>query len=197
MTLILFQFIQVVVLLGFLFFISDLRKKEELFTKSRSVPFLMWIISAILAIGYFFIIVFIMQSISIFDQIALLLTILGTFCIIRSRYDLGSCKNREEFVRSESLFVKNGIYRYLRHPMYFGAFLFIFGALFTIIFHTPIWFGAIMVILAASILAFIILSAQYEELTLREKFGNEYLIYYSEVRAVFPVRKSHKSKGSK
>ncbi|HEC32975.1 MAG TPA: hypothetical protein ENI63_01795 [Candidatus Kaiserbacteria bacterium] len=60
---------------------------------------------------------------------AFLLTFLGAFMMIVARWQLHSLSMYEVFFANSQLIIKNGIYRYFKHPMYVGIFLIMIGSL--------------------------------------------------------------------
>jgi len=104
------------------------------------------------------------------------LTTLGVYWLFSS---IGSGITPTSATRKEHKLVTNGIYRYIRHPLYtFGASMFIsFGMI------ADNWFIA-----ALGILTFILMAIRTpkEEANLIEKFGDEYREYMKQTGRFFP-----------
>lgn len=73
----------------------------------------------------------------------------------------------------------NGIHKYMRHPLYSGTILFVFGLFF--IFPT-----LSNLIAAAFLFLYILIGISFEEKKLIKEFGNDYLEYRSKVAGLIP-----------
>ncbi len=105
-----------------------------------------------------------------------ILCVLGIYWLFSS---IGSGITPTSATRTEHKLVTNGIYRYIRHPLYtFGASMFVaFGMM------ADSWFIA-----ALGILTFILMAIRTpkEEANLIEKFGDEYREYMKSTGQFFP-----------
>lgn len=108
--------------------------------------------------------------------------VIGIFCIFGIYWlfsSIGSGITPTSATRKEHKLVTNGIYRYIRHPLYtFGASLFVsFGMM------ADTWFIA-----ALGILTFILMAIRTpkEEANLIEKFGDEYREYMKRTGRFLP-----------
>jgi protein-S-isoprenylcysteine O-methyltransferase Ste14 len=104
------------------------------------------------------------------------LCVAGVYWLFSS---IGSGITPVSATRKEHVLVTNGIYRYIRHPLYtFGSSLFVsFGMM------ADNWFIAL-----AGILAFIVMAVRTpkEEANLIEKFGNQYREYMKRTGRFLP-----------
>lgn len=94
----------------------------------------------------------------------------------------------------EQGFTKEGILRYVRHPLYSGSMLFLAGYLI----FAPNIVNLISVI---CMITYFIIGSHFEEKKLIKTFGKEYLIYKSKVPAFIPnigllLKRSIKAKNS-
>ena len=109
---------------------------------------------------------------SIFQAIGLLLVIIGISMSMLARINLGTnwAHAAEYQVKIGQTLVTNGIYAYIRHPIYFGMSLAYIGA--------EIIAGSKLFLILTPVLAFITLrQANKEEVLLSEKFGTQYTNY--------------------
>jgi protein-S-isoprenylcysteine O-methyltransferase Ste14 len=82
------------------------------------------------------------------------------------------------FERTTTL-VTDGIYRYIRHPLYSSLFLLTWG----ILFKDPSWLG---LALAAAASAFLVATARADEAECLDCFGTEYRQYMQHTRMFIP-----------
>ena len=75
--------------------------------------------------------------------------------------------------------VQSGPYAFVRHPMYFGAWVFMFGLLLVY----PTW---AILILFVSMLASFIGRARREEITLADRFGSAWVEYKKRTKMIVP-----------
>lgn len=132
------------------------------------------------------------------SSIGLSLASFGILIVIRSfsYYDtaefLGLRQAKGDF--EEQGFTKEGILRYVRHPLYSGSMLFLVGYLI----FAPNIVNLISVI---CMVTYFIIGSYFEEKKLIKTFGKEYLIYKSKVPAFIPnigllLKRSIKAKNS-
>lgn len=115
-----------------------------------------------------------------FTTISLVVMILGLALRTWAIYTLGSYFTMHLSIQKEHKIIRNGPYKYIRHPSYVGAFLTYLGT--TIFLHA--WFALIA---AAVILPIAWLRRMhYEEKLLIEEFGEEYKSYCRSVKRVIP-----------
>ena len=86
--------------------------------------------------------------------------------------------------RDEAEVINTGVFRIVRHPIYLGAILFYLGA--TI--FTMSLLSAIFLLL---IIGFYIVISKYEERILTKAFGNDYLEYKKKTGMLFPKLRSN------
>jgi len=81
--------------------------------------------------------------------------------------------------RSEPGVINSGVFKLVRHPIYTGAILFYLGA-------SLITLSIASALFCLLIIAFYILIARYEEGILTEEFGDDYLNYKKKTGMLFP-----------
>ena len=107
---------------------------------------------------------------------------LMVFCIRKYFISLSGLRSLFYEKSSETLMI-NGIHRYIRHPLYLGTFLFIWG-LFLI---QPY----ISLLIANTIItAYTLIGIRFEEDKLVEEFGDRYMQYKKKVPKLFPFIKT-------
>lgn len=119
-----------------------------------------------------------------FDYIALAAMVFGLLLRTWGVRTLGRYFTWHVSVQSEQQVIRDGPYRFIRHPGYSGGLVSYFFS--TIFLHA--WFAAIV---AAIVLPFAFLRRiHHEEKLLTAHFGNAYTDYQQEVGALFPKIKS-------
>ena len=83
----------------------------------------------------------------------------------------------------------HGIHKYVRHPLYSGTLLFIWGLFFIF----PFLNNLIAVVI---ITVYVVIGIKYEEKKLIETFAEVYISYMKEVPSLVPWTKKSKKKGS-
>ena len=81
--------------------------------------------------------------------------------------------------RTEPSVINSGVFRIVRHPIYTGAILFYLGA-------SLITMSIASAVFLLVIIAFYITICRYEERILTEAFGNDYLEYKNKTGMLFP-----------
>ncbi len=114
--LIVFKFLQSLIVIALLFFILDIRATRRQFIKSR-IPLFMGVIFSFYVLGYFLTLFIFPESVTVFDWLALILTVLGLSLVLKARFDLREFYAWPGFLRPDAKIVKTGIYSYIRHPI--------------------------------------------------------------------------------
>jgi protein-S-isoprenylcysteine O-methyltransferase len=112
--------------------------------------------------------------------ISLIIMILGLILRTWAIYTLGNYFTMHLVIQKEHKIIRNGPYKYLRHPSYVGAFLTYLGT--TIFLHS--WFSSIVAVVILSIAW--LRRMHYEEKLLLEKFGEEYKSYCKTAKRAIP-----------
>ena len=185
----LFKIGQFLIVFCFTFFISDLRKKIN--SKPLINKVFIWImkLSYIIPIVIYGYILATLDDLHIFDYTALIVTILGAVTVIKAKIDLGEYHVWAGYGREKTKLVIEGIYRWVRHPIYVGIFIFIFGSSLTVISHLK-WFLLVPFFASLSyIMVFLIIASKKEEAFLRKKFDDKFSRYCKQVHPFLPFQK--------
>jgi protein-S-isoprenylcysteine O-methyltransferase Ste14 len=112
--------------------------------------------------------------------IGILLLITGILCLWFSHYNLGSNWTPVLGITMEHKLVKNGIYKYIRHPMYSAHIFWALGQIAVL----PNWIAGFSLILFSILLP--LLRIRDEEYMMIEQFGEEYKTYMKDTGAILP-----------
>ncbi|MBN2275985.1 MAG: isoprenylcysteine carboxylmethyltransferase family protein [Bacteroidales bacterium] len=120
---------------------------------------------------------------SIFGIIILIIAII---CLWFSHYNLGSNWTPTLGIKKDHRLVKNGIYKYIRHPMYSAHIIWALGQMALL----PNWIAGFSFILFSILLP--LLRIKDEEHMMIEQFGERYKRYMKESGIIFPRLKFNK-----
>jgi protein-S-isoprenylcysteine O-methyltransferase Ste14 len=113
----------------------------------------------------------------------LLIYILGIGIVLWARRTLGKnwgvSTSRQAKLRDDHELIQSGPYAFVRHPMYFGSWVFILGLLMLY----PMW---VILMLAVSMLAAFFMRARREEAVLAERFGSVWKEYTKRTTRFIP-----------
>jgi protein-S-isoprenylcysteine O-methyltransferase Ste14 len=104
----------------------------------------------------------------------------GLWLFYRSHADLGRNWSVTLQIREGHALVTDGVYRYLRHPMYLALFLYSIGQMLAL----PNWFAGPSYLVSFGILFALRLHA--EEKMMLEEFGDRYLAYIARTKRLIP-----------
>ncbi len=188
-----FRIIQLAVLGLFVVYISDFRRKKGM------VPLIGERWTYVLKASYFLPLVayvyvlLTMESLVVFDFMAFAATVAGTALIIRAKRDLAAHHTWVGYCLPATKFTANGIYAYIRHPLYTGIYVVVLGAFFTIIPHADWQAYTTLAITAgvcmAYIMGFLAYLANKETKLLAKKHGKPFEHYKLHVHPFLPLRK--------
>lgn len=188
-----FKIVQFIILCTFVVFISDFRKKEgmsplvhegwiHLLKISYLVPFLIYLQ-----------ILFTMTQISAFDAPAMGLTLLGTALVGKAKNDLSSRHTWAGYCSGSVKLMTDGVYAYIRHPIYTGIFMLIAGSLFTILprlnLSSSLALAAAALISVSYTMSFLAFLASKETRAMLAKHGPAFKHYVKTVHPFLPIRK--------
>jgi len=185
----LFKIVQFITLIIFTAFISDLRKKEEmhpLINEKLTIAVKILYFVPISIYGYT---VATLDFLLITDFVGLALAILGTVLVVKAKIDLGEYHAWTGYQLRVTKLVTKGIYSYIRHPLYTGIYIFIFGTFLTLITHAQWYLTGIWLIILVYIMVFLAVTAARETKLLAQKVGDEFLRYQSRVHSFLPIRR--------
>lgn len=113
----------------------------------------------------------------------LLIYVLGIGIVLWARSTLGKnwgvSTSQQVKLRKDHELIQSGPYALVRHPMYFGAWVFMLGLLMIY----PVW---VILILAVSMIASFFLRARREETALAERFGTAWTEYRKRTKSFVP-----------
>ncbi len=184
-----FKLVQFITMGVFVFFISDFRKKTEM------VPLVNEKITKLLKFSYFGPLIIcgytlaIMDYLTYFDFLALVLTFLGTIVVAKAKLDLGICHTWAGYCKKSSELEVSGIYAYIRHPLYTGIHLFSVGELLTLTFHAQWYLTLIAIIMGFFMISFLTITASKETDYLTKSIGDNFIRYKEQVHPFLPIKK--------
>ena len=184
-----FKIVQLVIIIVFTVFISDLRKKSQSPLISQT-PLKALKLCYLVPICIYAYTIVTLVSLSYFDALALVTTCMGTLLVAISKTSLGDKHTWAGYChKTSNCFRAEGVYSYIRHPLYTGIFIFSMGGFFTFILN-PMWFLPAIVVLATT--SFLAIVAKRETAHLSEKFGEPFNEYKKQVHAFLPLGRSRK-----
>lgn len=187
--LIAFKLLQIVILLAFIFFISDFRKKNQNIPIIKVNLILVLRIIYIFPIGSYSVVFFTLDTILISDIIALFVNLFGMLLVAKAKIDLGPNHTWTGYCKENTNIVKTGSYSYIRHPLYLGIFIYSMGALFTIIPHSPYYITAGFISFIIMLFLLLSLIAKRETEFLSKNYREEFNKYKNQVHPFLPLRK--------
>ncbi len=113
------------------------------------------------------------------SEIGLVLTIAGIAFAIWARFFLGTNWSATPAVKQNHLLIRNGPYRIVRHPIYSGLLLAMFGTALAV----GRWRGLIGLAVLSAAWHF---KSRTEERYMEEEFGSEYQRYRRQVKGLIP-----------
>ena len=106
--------------------------------------------------------------------------VIGLWLFYRSHADLGTNWSITLEVREEHRLITQGVYRWVRHPMYSALVLYSVGQALVI----PNWVAGLSNLVAFAVL--IALRVGAEERMMAQQFGNEYATYTARTKRLIP-----------
>lgn len=186
----LFKAAQFAVIVAFTYFISDLRKKNQSAPLINEKLLTTIKLSYILPVAIYSYVILTLPSVSWFDVLALAITSSGTALTATAKVTLSNKHTWAGYCfTSAECFVAKGIYAYIRHPLYTGIYVTIFGGALTLLPNLP-WLPALIValsVLCAMVLLAVV--AKRETKYLARKFGAPYKEYVTQVHPFLPFKK--------
>ena len=184
-----FKLVQFIIMVVFVVFISDFRKKTGM------VPLVNEKITKILKLSYFVPVIICaytlatMDYITPFDFVALALTFVGAVVVVKAKLDLGICHTWAGYCKQSSKLEVSGIYSYMRHPLYMGVQLFSIGGLVTLTLHAQWYLTLVAVIMGLFMISFLTIAASKETDYLTKNLGEHFIRYKERVHPFLPIKK--------
>jgi protein-S-isoprenylcysteine O-methyltransferase Ste14 len=188
MNLAVYRSVEMIIILTFAFFISDFRKKNKMIPLIDRRLILLLKVCYLIPVGIFIYTVLTMDQIFTVDYFVPIFTVLGTYMVAKAKADLGKYHTWTGYYAEGPVFVTEGIYSVIRHPLYTGIGLFILGSGINVLLHAPGLAALSYTICITYILAFITTSAVRETRRLKEQFGMDFEAYASSVHPFLPLR---------
>lgn len=185
----LFQVLQISTAVVFLFFISFYRKKSGFkpLINENWTSLLKVCVFIILAISGYGLAT--LGSPIFFNWLGFATTVLGTFFVAKAKIDLSKSHTWAGFCMERPTLVANGIYSYMRHPLYVGIYLFVIGVLISLIASVMWQLTVVAFVALLYVLVFLAVVARRETRILERKLGAEFTDYKNKVHFCLPVRK--------
>jgi protein-S-isoprenylcysteine O-methyltransferase Ste14 len=186
----LYKIVQAIILMLFAISISDLRKKPGMTPLiDERLVLALKLSYPIPTLSYAYILITAKEFLPVVDLAALILNLLGVWLTARGRIDLGKSHTWTGYCSTSTSLITQGIYAWIRHPLYTGIYVFIIGVAAISLAHgTAIWAGVVLVG-AIYIMIMLAISARRETMFLIERFGTEFEEYRNQVHAFLPLRK--------
>ena len=189
MNLILFKVIALLVLFFFAIFISDFRNKKGMIPIiSKKIIVIIKLFYCVPICAY----VYVLLSINVLlvhDYIGLILTLVGTMIVVKAKIDIGKYHTWAGHKLHSTKVITRGIYGFIRHPIYTGIYIFIFGALFANLNKGSLYLVIMVIIILIGHLTFLAMMAKKETKLLLKEFGDDFLKYKQQVHPFLPLRK--------
>jgi len=117
---------------------------------------------------------------SIVSVVGILFIVLGGMVTVTGRAQLSSFGSGIIHIEDDHALITTGIYRHIRHPIYIGGLIVIFGIYMS--------FHSLLTLTAVTIIYFLIMGHRisYEEEMLIEKFGDQYTDYMKKTKKMIP-----------
>ncbi len=188
-----FKLAQFAVLIVFIVFISDFRRKKGM------VPLIgeKWthLLKALylIPLAMYMHVLFAINRIFLIDILAFAVTLIGTVLVVKAKRDLWIYHTCAGYRMTSASFITNGIYSYIRHPLYTGIYVLILGSLFTIIPRLHLSLHILMptaaLICVSYVMGFIAFLASRETKALLDTYGLPFQYYMETVHPFLPLRK--------
>jgi protein-S-isoprenylcysteine O-methyltransferase Ste14 len=178
--------VQGVVVGIFAFFISDFRFKKGMTPLlNQRIARGVKLLYPLLLVGYLYVLIT-LTAVFALDLVALALTTLGTFVVVKGKLDLGTSHTWAGYKKAGTELVTHGIYAYIRHPMYTGICLFILGTVITVVLHAAPILSVPLILATTLIVIFLVRAASEETRALEREFGEAFRAYRKRTHASIP-----------
>ena len=184
-----FKIVQLIVIVIFVVFISDIRKKPKsnpIVNQRLLLELKLCYLVPICVYAYSLIT---LSYITYLDFFALLITLTGTAIALLAKITLADKHTWTGYCLEGNCFIAKGIYAYIRHPLYVGIYLFIFGGLLTLIPNTIWYLNLIVIISLCYIMPFLAIVAGKETKYLSKQFGDSFYRYQKTIHPFLPMKK--------
>ncbi len=174
------------VILLYTFANSDLEDKQTMKPLANSATLLILKIANLAPLLIFLYVLSTVVSLNAVDFFAIVFVTAGAYLVSRAKADLGQNHTRPGYHKRDTYLIKHGVYSQLRHPIYAGNYLFIFGSLLTVVNH-GVWYLVLFTVLCDMyLMPYLAILAVRETEMLSDKLGKDFAKYYSSVHAFIP-----------
>lgn len=191
---ILFQTISGALVICFLYFGMDVRRKRGAGNFARAAWQRIMKLCSFLLVGSFFWVALSVRHVSVGDWLDLSVMITGTAFVVAAKHELGKAHTFTGQYLENPRLVTKGVYAFTRNPLYLGVLQCEVGASLFVVHQGVILFPHSypygLTILAAALLFAVLFNwnmALHEARYLRRYFGDEYLRYSTDVPFVIPL----------
>jgi protein-S-isoprenylcysteine O-methyltransferase Ste14 len=184
-----FKIIQLIVVFIFIVFISDIRKKPKSTPLINQRMLLALKLCYLVPISVYIYSLVLLSSIGLLDLLALTVTIMGTSIAAIAKITLADKHTWTGYCLDGNCYTTKGIYAYIRHPLYTGIYLFIFGGLLTLIPNTTLLLNIVVFLSLCYIMPFLAIVARRETKFLSKQFGDSFIQYQKEIHPFLPMKK--------
>lgn len=123
-----FKFILFLLLLGFIFFGMDIRKRDNVLSVVKNKAIIIMKLACIVLLIFYLWSVVMITHISWPQLLCLVFTLLGVILIASAKISLGKNFSWTGYKVKNMEVVKHGPYKYMKHPLYYGVYIFELGA---------------------------------------------------------------------
>jgi len=184
-----FQVCQAIVAVIFAVFIFDVRRKTGMVPLINEQWTFILKLSILCPLVVYVYALVTLEGVLLFDLLAFSLTLLGVFLVVKAKLDLAKLHTWTGFCIDTPKLVSHGIYSYIRHPLYTGIYLFVFGVILTVFLRSN-WFLVVPTgVSLMYVLSFLAVSASRETVLLEKKLGSVFTNYKEQVHFCLPLRK--------
>jgi protein-S-isoprenylcysteine O-methyltransferase Ste14 len=185
----LFKILQLIVIIVFVVFISDIRKKPKSNPIIDKRLLLTLKLCYLIPISLYAYSLVFLTKLTYVDYVALLITLTGTAVASLAKITLADKHTWTGYCLEGNCFVAKGIYAYIRHPLYVGIYLFIFGGLLTLIPNTVWYLNLIVILSLCYIMPFLVIVAGRETKYMSKQFGDSFNRYQDTIHPFLPLKK--------
>ncbi len=190
-----FKIFSSVLLAIFFYFGYDMKSRSDWKSVTASHSILIMKSTAVLLAVVLYGVIFMMDSLTAIDFVALGLFFMGALLVRSAKTELekNNAFTWTGYVLDKPNLVTSGVYKFVRHPLYLGVYCVEFGGACIGLTRTDLWFPEFYVWVNAALVIGIVyavlfnaLLASKESKNLQNIFGDEYVLYQKRVPAIVP-----------
>jgi protein-S-isoprenylcysteine O-methyltransferase Ste14 len=186
MTFVLFYIaIQMSILVAFAFLASDLRRKEGMRLAVPGLALGLVMVAFVVPVVIYGYTLVTMEEVCPSDGVAIIFTAGGVAIFASAKYKLGSSHTWAGHLKDGGALVTDGIYGYIRHPIYVATYIYIIGAGTVLMRHAP-WYAVATAVPFVLVLAGFLGRSAAMETEFLSSHHPEYTTYKHRVHAFLP-----------